>query len=100
MLLTGDYIDANTAASWGLINKAVPAEELEKEVEKLALKISNKAQVSIATGKALFYKQSELGCSQAYDIASLTMAKNMLDKAAQDGFQAFVDRRDALRKTR
>jgi enoyl-CoA hydratase/carnithine racemase len=100
MLFTGDYIDSSTAVSWGLINKAVPLLNLDHDIDELAFKISEKAQDSIATGKVLFYKQSELNCEQAYDLASLFMAKNMLNKSAQSGFKAFVQRKDALQKSK
>lgn len=93
MLLTGDFIDAHTAVQEGLLNHAVPAEQLEPTVLELCRKITEKPPVAIRMGKALFYQQLEMGIAAAYQLAGQTMACNMMDEAAQEGFQAFIDKR-------
>lgn len=93
MLLTGDFIDAHQAVAEGLINRCVSADQLEQSVLDLCQKIVAKPPASIRLGKALFYQQLELGISAAYQLAGQTMACNMMDDAAQEGFQAFIDKR-------
>ncbi len=94
MLLTGDFIDAAAAVERGLINKAVPAAELEAETLALCTKIASKPAVAVRLGKGLFYQQLETGIEHAYELAGQTMACNMMDEAAQEGFKAFVEKRE------
>ena len=93
MLLTGDFIDAPSAVEKGLINQAVPAEALAETVLGLCQKIMEKPVTAVRMGKALFYQQLELGIAAAYQLAGQTMACNMMDADAQEGFQAFVEKR-------
>lgn len=93
MLLTGDFIDAATAVQEGLINHAVAADQLETAVLELCRKILDKPPVAVRMGKALFYQQLEMGIAAAYQLAGQTMACNMMDGDAQEGFQAFIDKR-------
>jgi enoyl-CoA hydratase/carnithine racemase len=93
MLLTGDFIDAAQAEREGLINLSVAPEQLEQAVAQLCQKIVAKPPASVRLGKALFYQQLELGIAAAYQLAGQTMACNMMDEAAQEGFQAFLDKR-------
>jgi enoyl-CoA hydratase/carnithine racemase len=93
MLVTGDFIDAATAQSRGLVNRVVPGEQLDVEVERLVASIIAKPKVAIAMGKELFYRQLETGIESAYQMAGQTMACNMMDAAAQEGVQAFMDKR-------
>jgi len=93
MLLTGDFIDAEEAARRGLINRVVEAEALESEGLALAAKIVAKPAVAVSMGKALFYRQLEAPIAEAYLDAEATMACNMMDDNAQEGFQAFLDKR-------
>ena len=93
MLLTGDFIDAPTALAQGLVNRVVPAEALDAEVEKLVQSILQKPRVAVAMGKALVYQQRELGMDAAYQLAGQTMATNMMDADAQEGAQAFAEKR-------
>ena len=93
MLLTGDFIDAPTALAQGLLNRVVAADALDAEVEKLVQSILQKPRVAIAMGKALVYQQRELGLDAAYQLAGQTMATNMMDAAAQEGAQAFAEKR-------
>lgn len=93
MLLTGDFITANEAHSRGLINRVVPIEELDAETEKLVHRILLKPREAISMGKALFYKQRETSIEAAYQLAGQTMACNMAHPVAQEGVQAFIDKR-------
>lgn len=94
MLLTGEFIDAQTAQERGLVNRVVPVERLDEEVGKLTASILAKPAVAIAMGKQLFYKQLELGIGAAYQLAGQTMACNMMDDAALEGVQAFIEKRE------
>lgn len=93
MLLTGEFIDAQSALERGLINRVVPAEDLDKAIASLADSILAKPSVSIAMGKQLFYRQLEMGIAAAYQLAGETMACNMMDEAALEGVQAFIEKR-------
>jgi enoyl-CoA hydratase/carnithine racemase len=93
MLVTGDFISAQEAQAQGLINRAVPLEQIGAEVEKLVASIVAKPQVAIAMGKGLFYRQIEAGMVAAYEDALQTMACNMMDADALEGVQAFIDKR-------
>jgi len=93
MLVTGDFIDARQAREWGLVNRVVPAADLDAEVRALARAIESKAEVAIRMGKNLFYRQLEMGTAAAYQLAGQTMACNMMDEAALEGVQGFIDRR-------
>jgi len=93
MLLTGDFIDAATAQQEGLVNRVVPLEALDAEVEKIVQSILEKPRVAVAMGKALVYRQRELGLDAAYQLAGQTMAVNMMDEAAQEGARAFAEKR-------
>jgi enoyl-CoA hydratase/carnithine racemase len=94
MLLTGEFIDAQTAMERGLVNRVVPADQLDAEVGKLAASILAKPAVAVEMGKQLFYKQLEMGMAAAYQLAGQTMACNMMDEAAQEGVQAFIDKHE------
>ena len=93
MLLTGDFIDAQTAMQRGLINRVVSPDQLDTCVAELAASIIAKPAVAISMGKQLFYKQLEMGVEAAYQLAGQTMACNMLDASAQEGVQAFLEKR-------
>jgi enoyl-CoA hydratase/carnithine racemase len=93
MLLTGDFIDAQTALAQGLVNRVAAPELLDAELEKLLAAIVEKPRVALAMGKALVYQQRELGLDAAYQLAGQTMACNMIDEAAQEGARAFAEKR-------
>ena len=93
MLLTGDFITADEAKARGLVNRVVPPDALDAEVDKLLQSITAKPREAIAMGKALFYKQRETGMEAAYQLAGQTMACNMSHPVAQEGVQAFIDKR-------
>lgn len=93
LLLTGDFIDAHTAMSYGLVNEVVEPQELEQTTLALAKKILSKPPAAVSLGKQLFYKQIETSLENAYELASQTMACNMMDPDALEGIQAFIDKR-------
>jgi enoyl-CoA hydratase/carnithine racemase len=93
MLVTGDFIDAATAKHRGLINRVAAPEELDAEIKKLTDAIVAKPAVAVAMGKAAFYRQLEMGIEAAYQLAGETMACNMLDDCAQEGVDAFINKR-------
>jgi enoyl-CoA hydratase/carnithine racemase len=93
MLVTGEFISADEARAKGLVNRVVDAGQLDAEVDALAASIVAKPRDSIALGKSLFYRQLETGIEAAYADAETTMACNMMQHAALEGVQAFIDKR-------
>jgi enoyl-CoA hydratase/carnithine racemase len=93
MLLTGAFIDAHTARERGLVNRVVPAAELDAEVERLVAAIRAKSAHAVARGKRMFYVQIEKGIAAAYDFASEVIACDMLSEDAAEGIEAFVQKR-------
>ncbi len=93
MLLTGEFIDAQTALHYGLLNRVAEPERLDAAVEELVAAIVSKPRVAIKMGKELVYRQREMGLESAYQLAGQTMATNMLDADAQEGAQAFAQKR-------
>jgi len=93
MLVTGEFIDAAAAKARGLVNRVVPADQLDAEVKRLADAIVAKPAVAIGMGKGLFYRQLEMGVDAAYQLAGQTMACNMIDDVAQEGVAAFMEKR-------
>jgi len=93
MLLTGDFIDAQTALRQGLVNRVVASDALDVEVEQLARSIIAKSSVAIGMGKQMFYKQLEMGLEAAYQYASEVMACNMMTADAGEGIDAFIGKR-------
>lgn len=93
MLLTGDFIDAAEAQRRGLINRAVPLADLDSEVARLADSICAKSAVAVGMGKRLFYRQLEMGLDGAYQLATETMACNMMAEDAGAGIDAFMAKR-------
>ena len=93
MLLTGDPCPAPRAAEIGLINRAVPDEDLTAEVMEAARKIAGKSTATVAFGKPAFYRQAELPLGEAYDYAAAVMVENMLARDAEEGISAFIEKR-------
>jgi len=96
MLLTGDMVDAPTAAEWGLINRAVPAADLMTETMALAEKIASKSPATLKVGKEAFQHQSDLSLAEAYAYASDVMVNNMMTDDAEEGIAAFIEKRPAV----
>lgn len=93
MLVTGRFIDAGTAADWGLINAAVADEALDDEVARLAQSIMDKSPAAVRHGKAMFYRQRQMALAEAYVYAGDVMAKNMMEEDANEGVAAFLEKR-------
>jgi len=93
MLLTGEMVDALTAADWGLINMVVPAEELAEATRKLATRIAEASSFTVALGKEAFYTQIDLDQPKAYAYAKEVMSMNSLAADAQEGISAFIGKR-------
>jgi enoyl-CoA hydratase/carnithine racemase len=93
MLLTGEFIDAMEARAKGLVNRVVPADALDAEIERLAQSIIGKSAIAVRMGKGMFYKQLEMGLNEAYDYAGEVMACNMMSDDAGEGIDAFMQKR-------
>jgi len=95
MLLTGEFVDAATAAEWGLVNRVVPAAHLQSESRALASKISASSSLTVALGKQAYYTQIDLDQPKAYAYAKKVMSMNALAADAQEGIDAFLKKRPA-----
>jgi enoyl-CoA hydratase/carnithine racemase len=93
MLLTGDAIDACTAAEWGLVNRVVPEAELRKATLALAERIGQASAFTIKIGKQAFYRQADLPQADAYAFTQQVMTENALAADAQEGICAFLEKR-------
>jgi enoyl-CoA hydratase/carnithine racemase len=93
MLLTGQLVDAHTAAEWGLINQVVPAAELQAASRSMACKIAEASPLVVGLGKQAFYTQIDLDQPKAYGYAKEVMSMNALAADAQEGITAFLEKR-------
>ncbi len=93
MLLTGEPIDAATAAEWGLVNRVVPPDQLRAAVGELAAQITRYSDDTIAIGKQAFYRQLDCGEPEAYELTKQVMAANAGTADAQEGIDAFLTKR-------
>jgi enoyl-CoA hydratase/carnithine racemase len=93
MLVTGEFISAEQALEKGLINAVVEPSVLDQELERLTSLVLTKPAAALVAGKGLFYRQLEMGIEAAYQLAGQTMACNMMEDAALEGVQAFIDKR-------
>ena len=96
MLLMGNFINANKALDFGLINNIVEDKKLKDETLKIAKNIATKSTATVAIGKEAFYKQLEMSLEDAYAYTSKVMSSNMLEKDAQEGISAFIENRDPI----
>ena len=96
MLLTGDMITAKRAAEIGLVNTVVPADKLTISSSDLAKRIASKSLATLALGKSAFYKQKEMDLAEAYIYASQVMTENMMIYDAEEGINAFLEKRKPL----
>jgi enoyl-CoA hydratase/carnithine racemase len=94
MLLTGTPISAQTALGWGLVNRVVPASELDRNVDELACQIASRSGATITLGKRVFYEQLALDDRSAYSLASEAMVENGASPDAREGIDAFLTRRE------
>ena len=95
MLLTGDMTSAERATEIGLINQVTDADALTETTMQVAEKIASKSSMTLATGKKAFYEQRDLNLDDAYAYASQIMVDNMLKHDAEEGIQAFIEKRNA-----
>lgn len=93
MLTTGHFIDTDRATELGLINRAVPHEDLGAETRALAELLAGKLTAAVKIGKELFYRQAELPLDQAYAAAADAMVQNMLHRDTEEGIAAFIEKR-------
>lgn len=93
MLLTGRLVPAREAADWGLVNRVVPAAELEQAAHALAEQIVTASPYTLAVGKQAFYRQIDLAQPGAYSYATDVMTGNALAADAQEGIAAFLQKR-------
>jgi enoyl-CoA hydratase/carnithine racemase len=93
MLLTGELVDAAEARRLGLVNRVVPEPQLAAETRRLARQIAGKSALTLAIGKEAFYRQAELPLAEAYAYASEVMTRNMLARDAEEGIDAFLEKR-------
>ena len=93
MLLTGELIDAHTAADWGLVNRVVAADQLSAETRKLARRIGEASDMVVALGKQGYYTQIDFDQPKAYVYAQEVMTRNALAQEAQEGISAFLEKR-------
>lgn len=99
MLVTGKFIDARTAADWGLVNTVAAPEDLDAAVDDLVATIVAKSPDAIRRGKALFHAQRERPRREAYDLACEVMAQNMMDENTDEGINAFLEKRPPVWRT-
>jgi enoyl-CoA hydratase/carnithine racemase len=93
MLLTGDFLSAAQALEYGLVNRVIPAAQIDATINEICQKIANKSPAAIRVGKALFYKQIEASLPEAYALAAEAMACNMQTEDAQAGIDAFIGKK-------
>jgi enoyl-CoA hydratase/carnithine racemase len=93
MLLTGTPIDARTALDWGLVNRVVPAADLDAAVDELAARVTASSAYTLAVGKAAFWEQIDRTEPGAYELTQQVMAANAAATDAQEGIGAFLDKR-------
>jgi enoyl-CoA hydratase/carnithine racemase len=93
MLLTGEMVDARTAAEWGLVNSVVAASELPAATRALALQVADASSLVVALGKQAFYTQIDLDQEKAYAYAKEMMSMNAMAVDAQEGIGAFLGKR-------
>jgi enoyl-CoA hydratase/carnithine racemase len=93
MLLTGRMIDAQTALSWGLVNRVAPVDQIDQIIREYTDIILDRSSVAIGIGKQTFYQQIDESLGTAYDTASEAMACNILYEDAAEGMDAFIGKR-------
>ena len=94
MLLTGDSIDARTAAEWGLVNRVVPEDEIEAASQEFAEKIAAASPFVVALGKRAFHRQADLPLEAAEEAMSAVMCENAAEPDAREGIRAFLEKRE------
>ncbi|MCK4468875.1 MAG: enoyl-CoA hydratase/isomerase family protein [Desulfobacterales bacterium] len=98
MLLTGDMIDARVAKEWGLVNKVVPAEQLEESTMELANKLAQKSPIALQMGKQAFYGMSDMEFGKAIEYSNEMFAALCVTEDAKEGVDAFLNKRKPIWK--
>jgi len=98
MLLTGDMIDAQDAERWGLVNKVVPADQLDEATMALAAKLAEKSPLALQMGKQSFYRMSDMEFGKALEYTNETFAALCVTDDAQEGVDAFLKKRKPVWK--
>ena len=93
MLLTGDFIEAEEALRFGLVNQVVKPDDLEEAFDAMANRLLDKPRDVLALGKRAFYQQLEMGLADAYDFTTDVIVDNALGKDFEEGLQAFMEKR-------
>ncbi|MEX1057019.1 MAG: enoyl-CoA hydratase [Natronospirillum sp.] len=93
MLVTGDFIDADTAAQWGLLSGVTADADLDAAVDDKVAKILSKSPAAVRFGKSMFHPQRQMALAEAYDYAGDMMAENMMNPDAGEGIDAFLGKR-------
>lgn len=93
MLLLGEMLEPEAAKDFGLVNRVVPADRLMAETMQMAKQIASKSPLTVAIGKEAFYRQLEQDLAGAYDYAADVMVRNMLARDAEEGINAFIEKR-------
>jgi enoyl-CoA hydratase/carnithine racemase len=93
LALTGDMVSAEDACRFGLVNRVVPADQLEKTTRELAEKIASRSAAGIRAGKAAFYRQIEMPLEEAFRYANEEMLKAMTSEESLEGISAFFEKR-------
>jgi len=96
MLLTGDFISAHRAYEMGLINRVVPDAQLDESTLELAQKIASKSPLTLNIGKKAFYVQLDKNITSAYEYCSKVMVENMMARDAEEGIDAFLEKRNPV----
>jgi len=93
LLLTGDPVDAATALDWGLVNRVVPLDGLDAEVDRLAQAVVARSGPVVANGKRTFYAQLDQPLDDAYRTAARAMVCDVTGSDAAEGIAAFLGKR-------
>jgi len=93
MLLTGDVVGPQQALQWGLVNRVVPAAELDAATAELAAKLAAKPPATVAAGKRAFYQQMDMDLARAYEFAGKTISASFAHAEGREGMDAFIEKR-------
>jgi enoyl-CoA hydratase/carnithine racemase len=93
MAMTGDVISAQTALEWGFINEVVADDDLEGATQALLERACRGSRESKGIGKKAYYQQVSMNESDAYAFASAVMAEAVVSEVAQEGINAFLEKR-------
>jgi enoyl-CoA hydratase/carnithine racemase len=93
MLVSGNFIDADTALAWGLLSAVTDDADLDAAVADKVEQILSKSPAAVRFGKSMFHPQRQMGLADAYDFAGDVMAENMMSPDAGEGIDAFLGKR-------